>query len=189
MSFSVARGNFDALNLPTWDREMIESAFKAVNSVPGAWDFLSTYEPGDGGFMFSRPPPKMEEINDAVNTFYGGHSGASYGCTMRVIQYIAKQGWDTWAQEALDKYGPPPPTLSPEPKKALVETLTDFNNFLDAISPSTKDCKPDPTLTAEQKREKFLALPTDMSLDEQAKAMRELRDVPMSYMEMRMRFG
>jgi hypothetical protein len=127
--------------------------------------------------MFSTPPPKMAEIDNAVDRLYGGHSGASYGCTMRVLQYIAKYGWDTYARDMIKKYGPPPP-----PK-------TEFTQFLDSISPSTKDCKLDTTLTPEQKREKFLALPTNMSLDEQAKAIRELGDVPMTYAEMRSRFG
>jgi hypothetical protein len=177
MSSLAIRGNFNALNLPEWDREMIESAFQAVESVPGGWDFLKTYDPGEGGFMFSTPPPKMVEIDRAVNDAYGGHSGASYGCTMRTIQYIARWGWETYARDMLKQYGPPP-----SPK-------TEFTQFLDAISPNTKDCKLDTTLTPEQKREKFLALPTNMSLDEQAKALRELGDVPMTYAEMRSRFG
>jgi len=177
-------GNFDTLNLPKWDREMIESGFQAVESVEGGWEHLRTYEPPeDKGFMFSRPPPKGQEIEDAVLHRYGGHSGASYGCTMRVLQYIAKVGWDQYAEEMRMEYGAPAPSApSATPK-------SEFTKFLDTISPSTAECKPDTTLTAEQKREKFLALPTNMSLDEQAKALRELGDVPMSYAEMRSRFG
>jgi hypothetical protein len=94
---------------------------------------------------------------------------------MRVLESIAKEGWDAYAKRVLDTYGPPP--------------KTEFTQLLNSISPSTKECKPDTTLTDEQKREKFLALPTDMSLDEQCKAIRELGDVPMSYSEMRSRFG
>ncbi len=175
-----AYGNFDGLNLPEWDREMIQSGFEAVCSVEGGWEHLRTYEPPeDKGFMFSRPPPKGQEIEDAVLHRYSGHSGASFGCTMRVLQLIARVGWDEYAKDVLRQYGPPPRSA------ANVE----FNQFLDAISPSTKDCKPDTTLTPEQKREKFLALPTNMTLDEQAKALRELGDVPMTYFEMRSRFG
>ena len=92
-------GNFDSLNLSVWDRQMIESAFQAVSSVEGGWEFLKTYEPGEGGFMFSNPPPKMKEINDAVSKGYEGHSGASYGGTMRVIQYIAQKGWDAYVEK------------------------------------------------------------------------------------------
>ena len=81
-----------------------------------------------------------------------------------------------------------PPAPAPAPAPAS-DVKSEFNRFLDAISPSTKNCKPDTSLTPEQKREKFLALPHDMTLDEQAKALRELGDVPMTYAEMRMRFG
>lgn len=194
-----AFGNFDGLNLPRWDREMIQSGFEAVESVEGGWEFLRSYTPpADQGFMFSRPTGKRLEIDEAIENRYPGHSGASYGCTMRNLEYIAKNGWDAFAKIILDKYGPPPPPaavegdpLAPTPSAVPQGHVadTEFGRFLDAISPSTKGCKPDPTLTMEQKREKFLALPTDMTLDEQAKALRELGDVPMTYYEMRMRFG
>jgi hypothetical protein len=178
MSNLPVYGNFDGLNLPKWDREMIQSGFEAVESVEGGWEFLRSFTPpADKGFMFTLPTGKHKEIDEAISNRYGGHSGASYACTMRVLERIAKDGWDAYAQKMLQQHGPPPPAKS------------EFTQFLDVISPSTKDCKPDSTLTAEQKREKFLALPTDMTLDEQAKALRELGDVPMTYAEMRMRFG
>lgn len=44
-------------------------------------------------------------------------------------------------------------------------------------------------LEAEMKRQKFIALPTDMTLQEQAKALEEHKDTPMTYQEMRERFG
>ena len=44
-------------------------------------------------------------------------------------------------------------------------------------------------LEKELKREKFLNLPKDMSLQEQAKALAEHKDTPMTYQEMRERFG
>ena len=40
-----------------------------------------------------------------------------------------------------------------------------------------------------EKRETFINLPKDMSLQEQAKALAEHKDTPMSYSEMRERFG
>lgn len=44
-------------------------------------------------------------------------------------------------------------------------------------------------LEKELKREKFLQLPKDMSLQEQAKALEEHKDTPMTYQELRERFG
>jgi len=151
-----AFGDFNGLNLPKWDREMIESGFKAVSSVEGGWDFLKSYSPPKGeGFMFSASVGKRKEIDDAIDREYGGHSGGSYGQTMRILEFIAKQGWEAYAKKMLDEYGPPG-------KK---------------------------TETMEEKRQRFLALPTNMSLEDQVKALVEFNDVPMSYSEMRERFG
>ena len=44
-------------------------------------------------------------------------------------------------------------------------------------------------LEAEVKRQKFIDLPKDMTLQEQAKALEEHKDTPMTYQEMRERFG
>lgn len=67
------------------------------------WDWLRTYEPPiDKGFMFSttqereRIDAKMREQDIA-----GGHSGSSYGFTMRVMEYIAKNGYENYKEEYL----------------------------------------------------------------------------------------
>ena len=106
--------------------------------------------------MFSLPTGKRLEIDEAIAKGYPGHSGGSYGYTMRVLEFIAKEGWDAYAKIMLKKYGSPP---------------------------SKKEETP------EEKRKRFLALPHDMSLDEQCKAVAEFKDVPMTYSEMRERFG
>lgn len=146
-------GNFASLNLDAWDCEMLTAGFKAVQSVEGGWEFLKTYEPPDDkGFMFSDSIGKRKEIDDAISNRYGGHSGASYGWTMRVLEKIAKDGWETYAKDVLGK------------------------------NPVKKESK-------EEKRARFLALPKDMSLEQQTKAWEEFMDVPMTYAEMRERFG
>lgn len=185
-SQKIPFGDFRSLNLPQMDREIIESGFQAVNSVDGGWSTLKRPDvPGtrpcgycgeikerrpscricDGAgivecsFMFdaehhSDPlvAETIKQINAAVSNAYGGHSGASYGYTMRVLERIAKDGWDAYANKILQKYGPPPPE------------------------------------TMEEKRKRFLALPTNMTLAEQAKAIEEFKDVPMTYAELRARF-
>ena len=76
---------------------MLKSAYDAVCSVDGGWRFLKDYVPeANKGFMFSTPPPKLQEINNAITDRYDGHSGASYGATMRQMQLIAKKGWDAY---------------------------------------------------------------------------------------------
>ena len=117
---SFAPGDFSRLPLSDGDKEMIRSAFEAIESVPDGWAYLKTYNPGHGGFMFSSPPPKMEEINKAVLDRYGGHSGASYGGTMRTMEFIAKQGWNAYVQKVLtirlqtSVAGPSPKVSPPE---------------------------------------------------------------------------
>lgn len=128
----VPRGDFSTLKLGDWDREMIESAFKAVESVPGGWDFLRTYEPGDGGFMFSTPPPKMEEINAAVERFYGGHSGASYGMTMRVIEFIAKKGWEAYVAKVGVKPAPAPVSVG-----SVLQQAINTDRFINSLPANT----------------------------------------------------
>lgn len=77
---------------------MLSSAYNAISSVEGGWDFLKTYEPPEEeGFMFVKTPPaKMDEIEKAVIDADSGHSGSSYGWTMRQMQYIAKNGLDAF---------------------------------------------------------------------------------------------
>lgn len=93
--------NFPAAGTFDWmtDRnsaECVESAYKAVSLAEG-WEFLKTYVPTAGkGFMFSTPPPKLQQINIKISELYDGHSGSSYGWTMRQIEDIAKNGWEAW---------------------------------------------------------------------------------------------
>jgi hypothetical protein len=132
-SFNIpAPGNFNGLNLPSWDREMIGSGYQAVSAVEGGWEFLKTYEPPEGqGFMFSTPPPKLKEIDDEISKRYGGHSGASYAMTMRTLQYIAKNGWDSFARDSLQKYGPPKSILD------VLQQAATVDSFMNGLSPDT----------------------------------------------------
>ena len=68
-------------------RLMVKDAYEATEKVE-AWDFLKTFEPTNG-FMFS-DHTIINKIN--ANLKYDGHSGGSYGWTMRQIQLIAQKG-------------------------------------------------------------------------------------------------
>jgi hypothetical protein len=91
--------HFSTLNISANDKQMLASAFYAISSVEGGWEFLKNYSPPENeGFMFvQNPPPTLKEIDSAISRAYGGHSGASYGWTMRHMESIAKNGWDKWA--------------------------------------------------------------------------------------------
>jgi hypothetical protein len=82
---------------PLSDREMISSAFKAVNDCEG-WEILRNFD-GES-IIYSRNANIQRLCNKANDYYNGGHSGASMGVTMRNIEYIAKNGFqnfrNTW---------------------------------------------------------------------------------------------
>ena len=96
-----------------------------IDAVTGAemWDWLKTYEPDEGkGFMYS-DHPNLDKINDRMNRLYGGHSGSSYGWTMRQLQYIAKNGFDSYVNVI---NGPPPRAPTPVPEVPVVMPHVDI---------------------------------------------------------------
>lgn len=76
--------------------EMLTDAYKAVSQTE-SWDIIKQ-EPGPGGFMFSQNS-WMQPINAALK--YSGHSGGSYGMTMRHMQYIAQYGWTAYCDHMI----------------------------------------------------------------------------------------
>ena len=70
---------------------MLENAYNAITLSEG-WDFMRTFNDNQNGFMFSDNPmtgkimSKMEELG------YSGHSGFSFGWTMRNMEFLAKHG-------------------------------------------------------------------------------------------------
>jgi len=82
--------------MPVDQAEMVFDVINAAN-VKEQVDFLKGYEPGEGGFMFSHPPVELKMIYNAMT--YQGHSGASHGWTMRVVQTILRHGLELYANE------------------------------------------------------------------------------------------
>ena len=72
---------------------MLQDADNAITTCE-LWGWLKDYTPEEGkGFMFTEHP-NLDRINNAMK--YGGHSGSSYGWTMRQMEYIAKNGWNLY---------------------------------------------------------------------------------------------
>jgi hypothetical protein len=88
-------GNFDYI--PHYDREVYANAWKAV-TVTETWEFVKNYDVGS--FMLSTDPRVHMIASKMVELGYDGHSGSSFGCIMRVMQYIAKYG----EQKFMSKY-------------------------------------------------------------------------------------
>ena len=96
---SYARGDFSFLpDQLSHEKRMLEDAWAAMESVEGSWTYLATPDvpEKESGFMFSRDPflAKVSENIDKNGVI--GHSGASYGWTMRQMESIAKDGWDAY---------------------------------------------------------------------------------------------
>lgn len=78
-----------------WSRPYLKSAHQAVSRCE-LWNWLQKYEPEEGkGFMFAQNVPELDRLNkelmkDPVN---GGHSGSSYACIIRNMEFIAKNGY------------------------------------------------------------------------------------------------
>jgi hypothetical protein len=86
-------GHFDYVKNRN-DRELYINAYQAINQTE-MWDFMKE-DPGESGYMFYSHP-NMQKIGAKMNELFGGyvnnpHSGCSFACTMRNMQYIARFG-------------------------------------------------------------------------------------------------
>lgn len=78
-----------------FEREMLQDAYNAI-TVTENWNFMKPEvallkEPCDT-YMFSTKP----QIYTISNAMKVGHSGASFGMVMRVMQYIAQHGMEAY---------------------------------------------------------------------------------------------
>ena len=84
-------GDFTLTKFDAHSQEMLTDAYKAITKLE-LWETMKE-DPGDGGFMYSNHE-FIQKIS--ANLEYGGHSGSSFGWTMRVMQRLALEGWDTF---------------------------------------------------------------------------------------------
>ena len=87
----------------THEVAMVQDAYDAVLHAD-LLNWFKAFEPHPNeGFMFS------SDVNLAVigtHMKYQGHSGSSYGWTMRVVHDIVKNGWDAHKANAIATRGP-----------------------------------------------------------------------------------
>ncbi len=87
--------NFDFIQY-SWEKIMLENGYQSINELE-LWDWIKTY---DQRFMCSVHPnliliiEKMQSLPNPPN-----HSGASFGHSMRVLQYIAKEGLERFRKD------------------------------------------------------------------------------------------
>ena len=93
---NFGNGNFEFIK-DTNTRELYKNAHWAITQTK-LWDWLANYKVDkSNGFMFSESPElniiisKMREQPEITDS----HSGSSYGITMRIMHYIAINGYDS----------------------------------------------------------------------------------------------
>jgi hypothetical protein len=85
----------------SWERQMVENGYQAIQELE-LWDWLKTYESDKYGFMCSTDDiilqisEKMQSLPNRPN-----HSGASFGHSMRILQFIAKEGFERYKQDSV----------------------------------------------------------------------------------------
>jgi nanoRNase/pAp phosphatase (c-di-AMP/oligoRNAs hydrolase) len=93
---NIIPGQFEYVK-DNWTRDMLINAWQAIN-ITETWDFVKQ---DIDSFMFSNDPRVSIIYNKMEELGYGGHSGASFGCTMRAMQYIATHGERKFMEEQL----------------------------------------------------------------------------------------
>lgn len=92
MSYIIKDEEFNQITDAS-SRYMLENAYQAITASEG-WDYMKSFN--EESFMFSSNQmtriimTKMEELG------YSGHSGSSFGWTMRCMEFLAKHGKDAF---------------------------------------------------------------------------------------------
>jgi len=91
-SADVPYGDFSFIQ-PSYMVPMLKNAFDAITTEE-LWDWIKTESPPENkGYMFWEHP-NISRISSHMDSI--GHSGASFGSTMRTMELIAKNGWDAF---------------------------------------------------------------------------------------------
>ena len=90
-------------DLEKWPKGMLTKAIlnicNAVIEIDGGWEWLATENPPENkGYMFWKHD-FITKIGNDETVKNEGHSGASFGQSMRCAQYIAKNGFDKWTEQ------------------------------------------------------------------------------------------
>ena len=82
---------------PAYQAALYADADQAVTKA-GLWDWLAERSSKrDRGFVFA--DESNVDIIASHMKFYNEHSGASFGVTMRAMEFIARHGFETWVAD------------------------------------------------------------------------------------------
>jgi hypothetical protein len=78
--------------IPDSERIMYTTAFDAITQLE-LWPFMRDFP--DGEHFMCSSAPEIDWITERISQLgYDGHSGTSFGLTMRDMEYIGKHGFD-----------------------------------------------------------------------------------------------
>jgi hypothetical protein len=98
MAKTYAPGDFSFCE-DSWEAAALKNAYDAITTEK-LCDFLKNNSPPEGkGFMFWNAP-ELRCLDAHMEPM--GHSGGSYGFTMRVMEHIAQNGWDAYVKLRLE---------------------------------------------------------------------------------------
>ena len=83
----------------SFTRDMVESAYTAISQAEG-WHLLTNFS--EESFMFTSDPRIVDLMTKVNHEYGGGHSGSSIGCTMRHMEYIAKNGFNRYREYIME---------------------------------------------------------------------------------------
>ena len=89
-----------------WPSSMLSKPiYNMCNAVTkhNLWEWMRDEDPpADQGYSWWRHANLRKiDRDDAVNN--DGHSGCSFACSMRGVQFIAKHGYEAWASEVIGR--------------------------------------------------------------------------------------
>ena len=97
MSLIAAPGDFHKIpEMDSWEADMLKDVYDAVSEL-NMWENMRNFS--EESFMFSRSA-WLSQVQGKMKLI-DSHSGSSYGICMRIIESIAKIGWDTYVYERL----------------------------------------------------------------------------------------
>ena len=83
------KGKFDYIQNNS-EKRMLQTAYQAINILE-LWSYIKQ-DPGGNGFVFGGDIRVRQIYNKIEELGYHGHSGCSFGCTLRDMQNIAQKG-------------------------------------------------------------------------------------------------
>lgn len=94
------KGQFDYV-VGTGEKVMLSTAYQAINLLE-LWNFVKK-DPGPNGFMMCGDK-RVDQIYYKIEELgYTGHSGCSFGCVIRDMQYIARYGEKKYRENYLQQ--------------------------------------------------------------------------------------